>query len=160
MAETPEGKVKRLGKDLYAKHGAKYDRAAQTGMGQNGRPDDLVCRAVDGHFGGVEYKRDNVWKVSALQRIWLTRCAETGGSAMVVNLTNLHMLEQWLQRPGTRVTPLFEGDKCVGHLAHVPGHEPFEIKTPGRGGAMPLPGKVQSNQRGRSLVGQPNTTRW
>jgi hypothetical protein len=130
MATTPEGKVKDQAKLLYKKHGAKYDRATMTGMGQNGRADDLVCRAPDGHFGGVEFKRDNVWKVSDLQRIWLLDTAAKGGSAMVVNLTNLEMLEQWLQRPYTRVVAEFEDNKCVRHWAHVPGHPPFEIKNP------------------------------
>lgn len=131
MAETPEGKVKRLAKDLYKKYRVKYDRNAVNGMGANGRPDDVVCRPGDGHFGGVEFKRDNVWKVSALQRIWLTDCAAAGGSALVVNLTNLDLLERWLQRPGTRVVAEFEGDVCVRHWAHVPGHPPFEVKNPG-----------------------------
>ena len=130
MASTPEGKVKDKAKALYKQHGAKYDRAAMTGMGQNGRPDDLVLRSPDGHFGAVEFKRDDVWKVTALQRVWLLDCAAKGGSAMVVNLTNLGMLELWLQRPGTRVTAEFDGDTCVRHWAHVPGHPPFEIKTP------------------------------
>lgn len=130
MASTPEGKVKDKAKALYKQHGAKYDRAAMTGMGQNGRPDDLVLRSPDGHFGGVEFKRDDVWKVTALQRVWLLDCAAKGGSAMVVNLTNLGMLELWLQRPGTRVIAEFDGDTCVRHWAQVPGHPPFEIKNP------------------------------
>lgn len=129
-AQTPEGKVKAKAKDLYKKHGAKYDRSTMTGMGQNGRADDVVCRAGDGHFGGVEFKRDNVWKVSALQRIWLTDTAAVGGSAMVVNLTNLDMLEKWLSRPGTRIIPVFDGDVCVKHMALVPGHPAVEINHP------------------------------
>jgi len=131
MAQTPEGKVKDKAKELYKKHGAKYDRSAMTGMGQNGRPDDLVCRSPDGHFGGVEFKRDNVFKVSALQRVWLQSCEATGGSSMVVNLTNLGMLGQWLQRPGWRVNARFDGDKCVGHVANHPDFDSFEIKNPG-----------------------------
>lgn len=130
MAQTPEGKVKDKGRELYKKHGAKYDRAAQTGMGQNGRPDDLVCRRPDGHFGGVEYKRDNVFKVSALQRVWLQQCEETGGSSMVINLTNLDLLERWLSHEGWRVNARFAGDRCTGHVATCPGHAPIEIKNP------------------------------
>ncbi|MNN45182.1 hypothetical protein D3C81_1595030 [compost metagenome] len=130
MAQTPEGKVKDRAKELYKKYGAKYDRAAMTGMGQNGRSDDIVLRSPDGHFGGVEFKRDDVWRVSDLQRLWLLDAAAKGGSAMVVNLTNLGMLERWLQRPGTRIVPEFEGNKCVRHWAYVPGHPPFEVKNP------------------------------
>lgn len=130
MANTPEGVVKEKAKALFKQYGAEYDRNAVTGMGQNGRADDIVCRAGDGHFGGVEYKAGSKWKVSSLQRIWLQKRAAVGGSAMVVNLTNLGMLEHWLQRPGTRVVAEFEGDVCVRHWAHVPGHVPFEIKNP------------------------------
>jgi len=130
MAQTPEGKVKDKARALYKQHGAKYDRAAMTGMGQNGRADDLVCRSPDGHFGGVEFKRDNVFKVSALQRVWLQETERCGGSSMVVNLTNLTMLEQWLKAPGWRVNAVFEKDTCVGHVARTPGHEDVFIKNP------------------------------
>lgn len=129
-AKTPEGVVKQLAKALYKKHGAEYDRNTVTGMGQNGRADDIVCRAGDGHFGGVEFKAGSKWKVSSLQRIWLTKRAAIGGSAMVVNLTNLGMLERWLQRPGSRVVAEFDGDVCVRHVAYVPGYAPFVINHP------------------------------
>jgi hypothetical protein len=130
VAQTPEGKVKDKARALYKQHGAKYDRAAMTGMGQNGRADDLVCRSPDGHFGGVEFKRDNVFKVSALQRVWLQETERCGGSSMVVNLTNLTMLEQWLKAPGWRVNAVFEKDTCVGHVARATGHEDVFIKNP------------------------------
>jgi hypothetical protein len=130
LASTPEGKVKDKAKALYKKHGAKYDRATATGMGRNGRPDDLITRAPDGHAGAAEMKRDNVWEVSALQRIWLTQHAEAGGSSMVVNLTNLAMLEQWLQRPYTRLVAVFENNRCTHHLAYVPGYAPVVVKNP------------------------------
>lgn len=131
MAQTPEGKVKDKAKALYKKHGAKYDRATMTGMGQNGRADDVVCRSPDGHFGGVEFKRDNVFKVSPLQRVWLQDTESKGGSSMVVNMTNLDMLERWLTAPGWRVNARFDGEKCVGHVAKHPDYEPVDIKNPG-----------------------------
>lgn len=131
MASTPEGKVKDKAKLLYKQHGAKYDRAVMTGMGQNGRADDLVCRSPDGHFGGVEFKRDNVWKVSALQRVWLQDTERCGGSSMVVNLTNLDMLGQWLSAPGWRVNAVFnDKDTCTHHVARCHGHPDVEIKNP------------------------------
>ena len=49
---------------------------------------------------------------------------------MVVNLTNLDMLERWLQRPGSRVVAEFDGDVCVHHVAYVPGYAPFVINHP------------------------------
>lgn len=136
MAQTPEGKVKDKAKLLYKKHGAKYDRATQTGMGQNGRADDIVCRRPDGHFGGVEFKRDAVWKVSALQRVWLNDTHATGGSSMVVNLTNLNMLEHWLQAQGWKVNAEFgnpeKPDTCTGHVATcIATGQTHHIKNPG-----------------------------
>jgi len=134
MAQTPEGRVKDKAKALYKQHGAKYDRATQTGMGQNGRADDIVCRA--GHFAGVEFKRDAVWKVSALQRIWLLDAEANGGSSMVVNLVNLDMLAHWLQARTWRVNARFANpdkpDTCTGHVATcmVTG-QTHHIKNPG-----------------------------
>lgn len=134
MAQTPEGKVKDKCRELYKKHGAIYDRNAVNGMGQNGRPDDLVCRN-DGHFGAVEFKKENVFKVTSLQRIWLNKAAGAGGSSLVVNLTNTDLLETWLTQHGWRVNAQFGEDKkqdtCVGHVATCPGHEPVFIKNPG-----------------------------
>lgn len=138
MAQTPEGKVKDKAKALYKQHGAQYDRNAATGMGQNGRADDIVVRPPDGHFGGVEFKRDALWKVSSLQRIWLKRTEHCGGSSMVVNLTNLHMLETWLTRPGWKVNAQFDDptkpDVCTGHIAR-------EVGAAGPGIAIKNPGK-------------------
>lgn len=147
MAITPEGRVKAKLRALYAWHGAWYDRAAMNGMGRNGRPDDLVCRRPDGHHAGIEAKKEKVWIVSALQRVELNKIAAAGGSSMVVNLTNLEMVERWLQRPGTRLVAIF-GDtertqnRCTHHLAYVPGHAPVVVVNPGS-----KPGKAvaQSN---------------
>lgn len=134
MAQTPEGKVKDKAKDLYKKYGAVYDRNAINGMGQNGRPDDLVCRN-DGHFGAIEAKKENVFEVTALQRIWLNKCAAAGGSSMVVNLTNLDTLEQWLKSAGWKINAVFgEGKKentCLYHVATRDGWPPMTIKNPG-----------------------------
>lgn len=144
MAQTPEGKVKDKLVKLYKENGAWYDRAAMTGMGRNGRPDDLVRRDVDGHFGGIEVKKENVWRVTDVQRVELTRIAAGGGSAMVCNLTNLAMIERWLKKPGARVVVVF-GDThrtrntVQHHVAYVAGREPVVIKNPGD-----KPGKEQS----------------
>jgi len=120
MAETPEGRVKRKALALYKKYGAKYDRAAQTGMGRNGRPDDLVRRSPDGHFIAVEFKKLDVCRVTKLQQIWLDECAAGGGSSLVINAENLGLLEKSLATPGAVVRALFEPAKdgaiCVAHL--------------------------------------------
>lgn len=124
MATTDEGKVKAAALKLYKKHNAKYDRAAQTGMGRNGRPDDLVRRAGDGHFIAVEFKKLDVCKVTKLQNIWLKECADGGGSSLVINAENLWLLEWAISNPGTRVKPVFtpakEGAVCTGHSVRCP----------------------------------------
>ncbi|MNC28425.1 VRR-NUC domain protein [compost metagenome] len=123
MATTDEGRVKLAATKLYKQHHAVYDRAATTGMGRNGRPDDLVCRAGDGHFLAVEFKKLNVCKVTKLQQIWLDNAAKAGGSALVINAENLWLLEYAASHPGVRVTPTFapakEGATCVGHYVHL-----------------------------------------
>lgn len=135
MAQTPEGKVKDKLVKLYKAHGAWYDRAAMNGMGRNGRPDDLVRRSPDGHFAGIEVKKENVWRVSDLQRVELSKIAEGGGSAIVCNMLNLSMVERWLQKPGCRLVAVFgEGrfrNTVQHHLAMIPGHEPVVVKNPG-----------------------------
>lgn len=136
MAQTPEGKVKDKLVKLYKESGAWYDRAAMNGMGRNGRPDDLVVRPVDGHFGAIEVKKENVWRVSDLQRVALNKIAETGGSSMVCNLLNLEMVERWLKRPNVRLVAVFgtterSRNTVQHHLALVPGHEPVVVKNPG-----------------------------
>lgn len=122
MAQTPEGKVKALAKGLYNKYRAKCDRATQNGMGQNGRADDIVRRAPDGHFIGVEIKRDYVFKVTKLQKLWLEDNAVGGGSSLVINLSNLKLLDATLASPGSRVVAKFEdckgGAMCLGHTVY------------------------------------------
>lgn len=124
MATTDEGRVKAAAVKLYKKHNAKYDRAAATGMGRNGRPDDLVRRAGDGHFIAVEFKKLDVCKVTKLQQIWLDDCAAGQGSSMVINAENLWLLEWAIQLPGARVKPVFtpakEGAVCTGHSVRHP----------------------------------------
>lgn len=123
MAQTPEGKVKARAKKIYEARGAKYDRAAATGMGTNGRPDDLVRRRPDGHFLGVEAKKEAVFDVTLLQKIWLEDCADGGGSSMVVNMTNLDLLDKVLATPGCRIVAAFEdlekGARCTGHTVYL-----------------------------------------
>lgn len=124
MATTDEGKVKAAALKLYKKHHAKYDRAAATGMGRNGRPDDLVRRAGDGHFIAVEFKKLDVCKVTKLQQIWLDDCAAGGGSSLVINAENLWLLERAVQFPHHRWSAVFkpakEGAICTGHERRHP----------------------------------------
>lgn len=131
MATTDEGRVKAAAVKLYKKHGSKYDRAAATGMGRNGRPDDLVRRAGDGHFIAVEFKKLDVCKVTKLQQIWLDDCAQGGGSSLVINAENLWLLEWTISNPLSRVVAEFtsarEGAVCTGHSV---GGTWVEMSTP------------------------------
>lgn len=119
MASTPEGKVKAAALALYKKYGAKYDRAAQTGMGRNGRADDIVCRRPDGKFIGVEFKKLDVFDITELQKIWLTDVEDTGGCSLVINATNLDLLELVLSKKvlaHARFEKRKKGSRCVAHV--------------------------------------------
>lgn len=131
MAETPEGKVKRACKELYKAAGAYYIQTVLGMGGSNGTPDQQVCRPGDGHFGNVETKAGK-WQVSALQRVRLQETAAAGGSSMVINESNLHMLETWLRQTGWKVNAVFDDkDKVTHHVAvAIAGGAPFEIKNP------------------------------
>lgn len=136
MATTPEGKVKQKAVLLYKAAGAKYDRAAATGMGRNGRADDVVRRAGDGHFMGVEFKKLDVFEVTALQRVWLEDCSAGGGTSMVVNTTNLDLLQKILSKPGYQCVAVFgitekTRNLCVGHNVYKDGLLVREIPTTG-----------------------------
>ena len=128
---TPEAKVKSEALKLYKKHGVKYDRAAQNGMGRNGRADDIVCR--NGHFIGIEAKKLDVAKVTKLQQIWLDDCVNCGGSSMVLNAENLWLLDKVLSSSAYRITAMFapakEGATCTGHTVEWPGYTKFVPMT-------------------------------
>lgn len=125
MAQTPEGRVKDRAKRIYKERKAKYDRATATGMGTNGRPDDLVRRYGDGHFVAVEHKKEDVFDVTLLQKIWLEENAEGGGSSLVINMTNLDLLDRTLATRNCRVVASFEdtkkGARCTGHTVYHGG---------------------------------------
>jgi len=119
MATTPEGKVKDKAKKLYQKYRAKYDRAAQTGMGRNGRADDIVCRRPDGRFIGIEVKKLAVFDVTKLQQDWLVEVEDCGGCTMVLNMTTLPLLELVLSKQvlvHARFEKLNKGARCTGHV--------------------------------------------
>lgn len=99
MATTPEGKVKDKIKKLLKAHGAYYTMPVMTGMATNGTPDFCVCHA--GRFLGLEAKAGK-GKPTALQWVRLGEIASAGGSTLIINETNLEILEQWLNNPTKR----------------------------------------------------------
>ena len=94
MAQTPEAKVKAKIKALLKKYGAYYAMPIGTGYGNAGVPDFLCC--VGGHFLAIEAKA-NGGKPTALQTKNITQINSCGGTAIVVDETNLTMLEAILK---------------------------------------------------------------
>ena len=94
MATTPEAKVKAKIKKILKDHGVYYAMPIGTGYGNSGVPDFLCC--VKGRFVAVEAKAGK-GTTTALQDKNLREIREAGGTAMVVNETNLEELEQWIK---------------------------------------------------------------
>lgn len=95
-ATTPEKKVKEKIKALCKKYGAYYAMPVMQGMANNGTPDFLVCH--NGLFAGVEAKAGK-GKPTKLQMVRLVEILRAGGSAMVINENNIHLLESFLKHP-------------------------------------------------------------
>ena len=94
MAQTPEAKVKAKIKDLLKKYGVYYAMPIGTGYGNAGVPDFLCC--VGGHFLAIEAKA-NGGKPTALQLKNINQINTCGGTAVVIDETNLTMLEAILK---------------------------------------------------------------
>lgn len=90
MAQTPEAKVKAKIKDLLKKYGVYYAMPIGTGYGNSGVPDFLCC--AGGHFLAIEAKA-NGGKPTALQLKNIKQINDGGGTAVVIDETNLTMLE-------------------------------------------------------------------
>ena len=94
MAATPEAKVKTKIKAILAKHRVYYVMPIGTMYGNSGVPDFVCC--VGGYFLAIEAKAGK-GTTTALQEKNLREIREAGGTAMVVNETNLEELEQWIK---------------------------------------------------------------
>ena len=90
MAATPEAKVKAKIKKLLKDHGVYYAMPIGTGYGNSGVPDFLCC--VNGRFLAIEAKAGK-GTTTALQEKNLREIREAGGTALVINETNLDILE-------------------------------------------------------------------
>ena len=94
MASTPEKKVKDSCVKLIKSYGAYYFYPVMTGFGRSGIPDIICC--VRGKFLAIECKAgDN--KPTALQERELQKINEAGGVSLVINETNLTMLDEILK---------------------------------------------------------------
>jgi Holliday junction resolvase len=94
MAMTPEKKVKNKVMKLLKEHGAYSFYASTGGYGKSGVPDIICC--YKGHFLAIECKAGKN-KPTALQVINLDAITASGGTAVVINETNIELLIDILQ---------------------------------------------------------------
>lgn len=102
MATTPEGRVKTKIKALLKKYRAYVCMPATGGFGVSGHPDFLVC--LMGAFIGIEAKAAG-GRPTALQMMRLQEIIDAGGIALVVDETNLDVLESILMVDGPTEFP-------------------------------------------------------
>ena len=94
MANTPEAKVKHAVVDILKANGVYYFFPATYGFGRSGVPDIVCC--VRGKFLGIECKAgDNTPTALQLRELEAIRAA--GGTAVVINESNITMLYSLLQ---------------------------------------------------------------
>lgn len=95
MALTPEKKVKDKCVKLLKAYDVYYFFPATHGYGRSGVPDIICC--VAGEFLAIECKAgDN--KPTALQEKEMADIRKRGGLAVVINESNLTMLENLLKK--------------------------------------------------------------
>ena len=93
MALTPERKVKNKVVSLLKARGVYYFFPATYGMGRSGVPDVICC--FNGRFLAVECKA-GANKPTELQLRELNSIEAAGGVAIVINETNINVLESAL----------------------------------------------------------------
>jgi len=93
VASTPEKKVKNKVVALLKQHGAYYFFPATYGMGRAGVPDIIVC--YRGLFVAVECKAGK-GRTTALQERELAAIRKANGVAVVINETNIDLVEKIL----------------------------------------------------------------
>lgn len=113
MPATKESKVKAKIRAILKQYRAYYHMPHMNGMGSSGVPDLAVCHA--GRYLAIEAKAgDN--DPTELQWVRLTEIQKSGGSTMVINETNLHVLMSWLADPLMSVHAVREmGSRRVMH---------------------------------------------
>lgn len=90
---TPEGVVKRNIKKLLNAAQVYWVMPVSNGMGVHGVPDFLICH--QGRFIAIEAKAGK-GVTTALQEKHLADIRAAGGVAVVINETNLHILQEIL----------------------------------------------------------------
>lgn len=93
---TPEGKVKTLVTKLLMQHNVYYTYTVTGGFGRSGVPDIIAC--VNGHFLAIEVKNDAAKNPpTALQQKHLKAIATAGGTSLVIDKNNIHILHGILE---------------------------------------------------------------
>jgi pantoate kinase len=93
MAETKEARVKKQIRKILETTRTYYAMPVGSGYGNSGVPDFLACHK--GTFIGIEAKA-GTGKTTALQDAHLARIREAGGTALIVNESNLDELKELL----------------------------------------------------------------
>lgn len=91
---TPERKVKSKVVTTLRKMGCYYCMPVTGGFGNSGVPDILVCHK--GKFIGIECKAGK-GKLTALQLHNINAIELSGGLALVINETNVDMVQQLIE---------------------------------------------------------------
>jgi Holliday junction resolvase len=94
MATTPEGLVKARVVHVLKTHGVYYFFPATYGMGRSGVPDIICC--VNGNFLALECKAGK-GKTTALQNVELENIRRAGGTALVINETNVGAVSEYIR---------------------------------------------------------------
>ena len=108
MALTPEKKVKDRAVKLLKAQGVYYFFPATHGFGRSGIPDIICC--INGQFLGIECKAGTN-KPTALQEKEMQSIRDAGGRAIVINETNLTLLEEILNEQRCRNTTRTHGEQ-------------------------------------------------
>ena len=107
MATTKEGLVKKKIRALLKEHRAYWTMPVMTGMATNGTPDFAVC--YQGRYLAIEAKAgDGV--PTELQWARLMEVERAGGDTMVINESNLDVLDAYLANPSAGCVAIREYD--------------------------------------------------
>jgi len=87
---TPEAKVKKKVVDVLKTYGAYYFYPVTGGFGRSGVPDIVVCHL--GFFIAIECKAGNN-KPTALQEAQMAQIRNAGGTTLVINEDNIHLIK-------------------------------------------------------------------
>lgn len=85
-----EKDVKLKVKELFKKYGVWYFMPSMNGMGRAGVPDFITC--IEGYFVAVETKAGKN-DLTELQALEIQNIRNSGGRTLVINETNLVLLE-------------------------------------------------------------------